>query len=163
MGLDDSTSRKNLVWSVSSLAKDYDYGFGSDKFLNGKANGNGTKYGLDYVAQLKLLTDEQLLELGPELAEIHSVNGEIWRQIAKRQFAAGKLKLAAESFGKALEQATAEMTRAKFNRRVEYANALVKVGKNEQAAELVKDIPVEQLFKSNKKILEELNKVLEEK
>jgi len=165
-GVDDPKSRMNVVSSSWTLAKKLKFVFGPKDFRNGTQEiskySRDSKFGIELVAHLGLLTDEQLLELGPELAKIHSVNGEIWRQVAKRQFAAGKFELAAESFRKALEDATEGMTQAKFNRRVEYANALAKIDRKDEAKKLLKDIPIAKLFESSKKTIDQLKKTLPE-
>ena len=157
-------AKKNFVSSAWRFAKSQQLSFGPKEFETGTLDPNrkkrNTRYGIERLAQRKLLELEDLLKLAPELAEIDSVNGEIWLQLARRQVQAEQYPAAAESFKKSIDQATDAMDKAKFNRRVEYADTLVKLERNQEARKLIESVPVKQLFKANKTIFEELEKTL---
>ena len=101
--------------------------------------------GIEQLANSKLLTDKQILELGPKLAEINSYNGQIWLQLGRRQAAAGQNRKAAVSFKKSLEEASDVTKSETFNRRLEYAFVLVALKRKKEAKELIQDITAEAL------------------
>ena len=156
--------RANFVTNAWRFGKQQKFSFGTKTFKAGALGPNHgkTRYGIDQLAQQKILTNKEILELGPKLAEIFSIKGEAWVQLARRQAKAGQHAKAAESYRKSLEDATDQMKKAKFNRRVEYANTLVKLKRNEEAKKLIEDIPVKQLFNANRPTLKELKKKLNE-
>ena len=157
-------TRARFATSVWRFGKSQGLGFGSQAFETGTLDPDKskTKQGIEQFANLGMLTDEEILEVGPELAEINSVNGEIWLQLARRQAKAGQNSAAAESFQKSIEAATVDMAKAKNNRRVEYANVLVKSQLNEQAKKLIDEVRVDFLFDANKTILKQLEKTLKD-
>ncbi len=161
----DAARRKKLVSDVWTIGAKCKFSIGSGHFQSGvqeSCSGCRTrKFGLEQLAKLRLLNDDDVLEMGPELAEQNSVNGEIWRQLAKRQLEASRLEEAAESFHKALEASTDDMEMAKLNRRVEYADALVKLDRNGEAAELLKEIDTNQLLGDNVQRYQQLKGVLD--
>ena len=116
--------------------------------------------GIEQIAALGILTDEQILEVGPELARIQSGNGLIWLQLARRQARAGHNLEATDSFKKSIEETTDDMKTAKFNRQVECARTLVEMNRNEEARALIEDVPVKKLTSPNKKTLNKLKKKL---
>jgi tetratricopeptide (TPR) repeat protein len=83
------------------------------------------------------------------LAEVNSVNGEIWRQVGFEQLAREELEQAAESFQKSIESATEEMEQARSNRTVEYAWVLTKLGRNDDAAALLTNLDGSKLLGEN--------------
>ena len=141
--------RAKLVVDVWSLGAKGNFSVGSGHYQAGiQESCSGcrkSKFGIEQLAELELLNDEQILEVGPQLAELNSVKGEVWRQVAKRQFKAEKFEEACESFGKALADSEKDMKQAKINRQVEYANALVKLGRNDDAKKQLVDIKPGQL------------------
>ena len=155
-------ARKNFLSNAWRFAKMQGYSFGPKGFMNGSLDPRrkGVKYGIQSMAALKILTTEELLEVGPSLAEIVPANGQVWLQLGRIQAQAGQNLEAAESFKKSIEKATKDMKKAKFNRRVEYANTLVKLKRNDEAKKLIDGIPVKQLFKNNKPMFKQLEKVL---
>lgn len=151
--LNDSEKRVDMVvdiWKVGSAAK---FDVGSGHFQTGVQEScsgcRDGKFGMEAIIEAKLLTRDELVKHGARFAEVESVNGEIWRQIAKAQQKAKQAEAAAESFKKAYEGGTEEMEQAKSNRAVEYANALLELDRNEEAKELLKDISEEQLLGDN--------------
>ena len=119
-----------------------------------------TGYGIDYLEEIRIVNRKELLKIASELADINSVNGGIWLQLARRQVAAKQDAKAAESFKKSIEDANEDMQKAKFNRRVEYANTLLKLKRNDEAKKMIEGIPVKELFKANQKTLKELQEKL---
>ena len=158
----DPVARSNFVVSAWQFGQSHELSFGSDTLKTGmlEPDGVGPKFGIEQFAQLGILTNKEILEVGPKLAKINSINGEIWLQLARRQAKAGENSEAAESYRKSIDDATEDMENAKFNRRVEYANALAKLKRNEEAKRLLEGIPVEQLFDANKTIFKTLEKTL---
>ena len=160
----DADDRVKLVKDVWTLGAKGKFSVGSGHYQDGvQESCSGCrkgKFGIDQLAKLKLLDDQQILEFGPTLAELNSVHGEIWRQVAKRQFAAEKYDLACESFRKALDASKEEMKQAKFNRRVEYANALVKLGRNDDAKTQLKEMQASELLGDNVAKFQELKVTL---
>jgi tetratricopeptide (TPR) repeat protein len=161
----DSAARAKLVTDVWNIGAKCKFSIGSGHYQDGVQEScsgcSQSKFGIEQLAELKLLSDAQILEVGPTLAELNSVNGEVWRQVAKRQFEAQQFEQAAESFRKALEGTTEEMKQASVNRRVEYANALVKIGQRDKAAEQLEEIESGQLLGDNPAIWEELKVTLD--
>ena len=163
-GIKEPGQRVKLVTDTWRVIKQSQLYVASKNFQNGiqRLSKNNRNYGIERIVELKLLTDEQILEVGPTLAEINSVNGEIWRQVATRQLAADQIEQACESFRKALEQskANSNMKKANYNRQVEYANALVKKGDHEAAKKLLKKVQTGQLMNGNPKLYKQLKKTL---
>jgi tetratricopeptide (TPR) repeat protein len=161
----DSAARAKLVTDVWNIGAKCKFSIGSGHYQDGVQEScsgcSQSKFGIEQLAELKLLSDAQILEVGPTLAELNSVNGEVWRQVAKRQFEAQQFEQAAESFRKALEGTTEEMKQASVNRRVEYANALVKIGQRGKAVEQLEEIESGQLLGDNPAIWEELKVTLD--
>ena len=155
-------TRLNFVVNAWKFGKLQNFSFGTKAFKTGSVGPNHgkTKYGIEQFAELGTLTDEELLEAGPAMAEIYSVNGEIWAQLARRQAKAGQYAKAAESFRKSLEDATEDMKKAKMNRKVEYASALVELKRDEEAKAMIDGISSGQLFNANKPTLKTLQKKL---
>jgi tetratricopeptide (TPR) repeat protein len=151
--IDNAEERAKLVVDVWSLGAKGKFNIGSGHYQDGVQEScsgcSKSKFGIEQLAELKLLSDEQILELGPQLAELNSVYGEVWRQVAKRQFAAEKFEEACESFRKALEASKEEMKQAKFNRRVEYANALSKLGRDDDAKKQLEKMEPGELLGDN--------------
>ena len=79
-------------------------------------------------------------EYGPKLAEINSISGEIWRQVAKEQLELNQLEAAATSMKASLDGAKKDMKQAKSNRTVKYANILAKLGQADKVKKLLKDV-----------------------
>ena len=156
--------RANFAANVWRFGKQQKYNFGTKAFKSGSLGPyhGETRYGIEQFAQLGMLTEKEILEVGPSLAEIFSVNGEIWVQLGRRQFKAGQYEKAAESYRKSLNDAKEDMKKAKFNRRVEYANTLVKLKRNEEAKKMIENIPAQQLFNINKPVFKEIKKKLNE-
>ena len=163
-GIIDPNRRIKLVTDTWRTIKQSQLYIATGNFKNGveRFSQKNPRGGIELIAHLKLLTDEQILEVGPTLAEIDSVNGEIWRQIATRQLAADQIEQACESFRKALEQSKANpnMKKANSNRQVEYANALVKKGDHEVAKKLLKKVKTGQLMNGNPELFKQLKKTL---
>ena len=158
-------ARVNFLTSAWRFGSEQGFSFGSKEFEAGTidpSKKNRTKYGLELLKHLRLAKNRKLLKLGPELAKIESVNGAIWLQLARRQVGDKQDANAAESFKKSIEDAKEDMDQAKFNRRVEYASTLVKLKRNKEAKEVIKDIPADQLFKANKDLLKKLETTLNE-
>ena len=159
----NSDAKTNFVTNAWQFGKSQEFSFGTKAFTSGTLGPNHgkTKYGIEEIAQLNLLNDKEILEVAPKLAEIFSVQGEIWLQLARRQAKAGQNEKAAESFQKSIEDATEDMKKAKFNRRVEYANTLVKLGREQEAKKMIERIPRKLLFNANKQILKKLKEDIE--
>ena len=157
--------RAKLVQDIWSLGGKGNFSIGSGHYQDGVQEScsgcRKSKFGIEQLVELKLLSDEQVLEVGPALAESNSVNGEVWRQVAKRQFAAEKYEEASESFRKALEASKEDMTQAKSNRRTEYANALVKLNRNEEAKKQLEEVDEGQLLAGNVETFQLLKTKLE--
>ena len=157
-------AKTNLITSAWRLGTEQGFKFGTNQFVNGtrdpSRDRHDNKYGIEWLAGLGNFSAQEILELGPTLAEINSVNGEIWLQLARRQAKAGQNSEAAESFKKSIEDAKDDMKKAKFNRRVEYANVLVKLKRNEEAKKLIEGVPAKDLFKANKETLKKLQERL---
>ena len=163
-GIKEPGRRVKLVTDTWRVIKQSQLYVASKDFQNGiqRFFKNNRNYGIERIVELKLLTDEQILEVGPTLAEINPVNGEIWRQVAIRQLAADQFEQACESFRKALElsKTNSNMKKANYNRQVEYANALVKKGDHEAAKKLLKKVQTGQLMNGNPKLYKQLKKTL---
>ncbi|MDB2686713.1 tetratricopeptide repeat protein [Mariniblastus sp.] len=155
-------SRLNFASSAWEFGKSQNFNFGVKAFKAGELGPNhgDTKFGIEQFAKLKTYTDEELLEIGPALAEIYSVNGEIWVQTARRQAKAKQYAKAAESYRKSIEDATEAMQKAKFNRRVEYANTLVKLKRNEEAKKLIEGVDNRKLYNINRQTFKRLKQKL---
>ena len=150
---------KNFITNAWRFGSEQGFSFGSKSFKAGTEDPSRkkrTKYGLERVQSQGFLSKKKLLKFGSELAGINSVNGEIWLQLARMQAKAKKDSKAAESFKNSIEEAKEDMKKAKFNRRVEYANTLLKLKRSDEAKEMIKDIPAKELFKGNKKTLKKL-------
>ena len=157
---------KNFLAGAWQYGTDQGLSFGSKEFVAGTIDPSKTRnaiFGLERIRQIQMAGQKKLLKYGSELATINSVNGEIWLQLARMQVGAGKDADAAESFEKSIEEATDDMVKAKANRRVEYANTLVKLKRNEEARALIKDVASDELFDANKAILKTLEILLKEK
>ena len=166
--IEDKAERAKLVVDVWSLGAKGNFSVGSGHYQAGiQESCSGcrkSKFGIEQLADLELLNDEQILEYGPQLAELNSVKGEVWRQVAKRQFKAEKFEEACESFEKALAASKKDMKQAKINRKVEYANALVKLGRNDDAKKQLVDIKpgqLSQLLGDNVETFDQLKTTLE--
>ena len=116
-----------------------------------------SNFGLDAIKEAELLTAKQLTEHGHVLAELGSVDGEIWRQLGKEHLALQQFEKAAECFQKALNATTEEMEQAKENRKFEYAFVLDKLQRSDECQKLLKDINATLLFDENAKRFFELN------
>ena len=121
---------------------------------------NLSTIGIEQLALRGILTSEQLLKVGPELAAIDSNNGETWLQLARRQVRASQFEKAAESYKKSIDEATGLPEIVKLNRQVEYANVLVALNRNKEAKKLIEKARPEQMFRLNKRTLEKLTKTL---
>lgn len=157
--------RAKLVLDVWSLGAKGNFSIGSGHYQDGVQEScsgcSKNKFGIEQLAKLKLLNDEQILEIGPKLAELNSVNGEIWRQVGKRQFAAEKFEEACVSFRSALEASKEDMEQAKSNRRTEYANALVKLNRNDDAKKQLEKVDAAQLLADNVDTYQQLKATLD--
>ena len=155
--------KKNVLVHGWKFASEQGFSFGSEDFEAGLMDPSmksRTRYGIGYLELIRIVNSKELLKLAPELASINSVNGGIWLQLARRQVAAKQDAKAAESFKKSIEDAKEDMQKARFNRRVEYANTLLKLKRNDEAKKMIEGIPVKELFKANQKTLKELQEKL---
>lgn len=138
---------------------------GSDHFRGGVKESCDScrvaRMGLDAIEDAGLLSKEELITIGPELARIDAVGGEIWRQIGERQMAAQQWEAAASSLKRAVSATGRTMAQARANRQVEYAWALHQAGDNDEAKKLVPKVIAELLMGDNPQRLEQLNKLLE--
>ena len=123
-------------------------------------HGYGQNDGLDQLVEQRILNPKEVLELGPKLAKIDSVNGEVWLQLARSQVKAGENQKAVESFRKSIEEATDQMETAKRNRKVEYAQTLVKLKRKEEAKKLLEGISKDDLYYENQRFLQALKRTL---
>jgi tetratricopeptide (TPR) repeat protein len=119
------------------------------------------RMGLDAIEDAGLLSNEELITIGPELARIDAVGGEIWRQIGQRQMAAEQWEAAASSLKRAVSATGRTMAQARANRQLEYAWALHQAGDNEEAKKLVPKVTAELLMGDNPQRLEQLKKLIE--
>jgi len=119
------------------------------------------RMGLDAIEDAGLLSNEELMTIGPELARIDAVGGEIWRQIGERQMAAEQWEAAASSLKRAVSATGRTMAQARSNRQLEYAWALHQAGDNEEAKKLVPKVTAELLMGDNLQRLEQLKKLIE--
>ena len=154
------SARANFVTNAWRFGHAEGFSFGTKSFKNGTLDpnrkGSRNEYGIEQLAQLKILSDEQILELGPQLAEIDSVNGAIWLQLARRQVKAGQDDQAIDSYKKSIDDATEAMDKAKANRKVECAQILFKLKRIDEANKMIEGISAGQLFKGNQEILKKL-------
>lgn len=138
---------------------------GSDHFRGGVKESCDScrvaRMGLDAIEDAGLLSKDELITIGPELARIDAVGGEIWRQIGERQMAAQQWEAAASSLKRAVSATGRTMAQARANRQVEYAWALHQAGDNDEAKKLVPKVIAELLLGDNAQRLEQLNKLLE--
>ena len=160
-------ARMNYAVSLWQFAKSQKLKFGTPPYINGSLDPKDVdrkaKQGLEQFWYTNVFTDDEILKVGPKLAEIESVNGHVWLQLARRQSKAGKDLEAAESFKKSIEGAQPAIKKAEFNRRVEYASTLIKLKRNEEAREMIKGVESNKLFKDNKGVLTKLQETLKEK
>lgn len=119
------------------------------------------RMGLDAIQDAGLLSNEELISIGPELARIDAVGGEIWRQIGARQMAAEQWEAAAASLKRAVSATGRTMPHARANRQVEYAWALHQAGDDEEVKKLVPRIGPGELYGENPQRLETLKKLIE--
>ena len=159
----NSESRMNFASSAWEFGKSQEFffrlAFASETL---KPNHDKTNYGFEQFAKLGALTDAEILKVGPVMAKIHSVNGHVWAQLARRQAEAKQYAKAAESYRKSIEDATDDMQLAKFNRRVEYANTLVKLKRNKEAKKLIEGVNGQRLNYINRPIFKQLKQKLNE-
>lgn len=138
------------LWQLGSTA---DFEIGSGHFQDGiqeSCSGCRTgKFGLQAIVAAELLTTEEVAVHGASFAEIESVDGEIWRQVAIAQVKQKLFEQAAESYKKSLEASKPELKQAKYNRSVEYADVLTKLSRDEEAKQLLEGIEVDQLLGDN--------------
>ncbi|MEL7498172.1 MAG: tetratricopeptide repeat protein [Planctomycetota bacterium] len=107
------------------------------------------KYGLDMIVKTKMLTSEEVAKYGAELAEIESVNGEIWRQVALAQKTAKDLEGSVASYQQAIKAAQPEMYQAVQNRSVEMAEILIELKKTDEAKQAIKDVEAKTMIGDN--------------
>ena len=133
-----------MVHSFWKLASESGFTIGSGHFVEGVQEScsgcRDTMMGLDAIKDAKILTGKEIAEYGPKLAEINSISGEIWRQVAKEQLELNQLEAAATSMKASLDGAKKDMKQAKSNRTVEYANILAKLGQADKVKKLLKDV-----------------------
>ncbi|MEM7782694.1 MAG: hypothetical protein AAF623_05015 [Planctomycetota bacterium] len=148
-----SDDRFELVKETWKLAAESGLDVGTGHFQSGiQESCDGCrdgKFGLQAITESKLLTELQIADLGGELAEIESVDGEIWRQVAKAQVANQKLEKAVESMKAAVEATDKEQGQALMNRRVEFADILMSLDRKEEARQQLTDIDTSLLLGKN--------------
>ena len=138
------------VWELAALAG---FDVGSGHFQSGIKescrNCRKSKMGLDAIKKAKLLSSEEILEIGADLAKQQPVDGEIWRQLAHEHMAVQQFDKTAEYMKAAIDASAKDMKQAKVNRQVEYAYALSEIGENEKAKAALKDVEDGELLGAN--------------
>lgn len=103
-------------------------------------------YALFALVNYEFVTPEELLVLGPALAEIESWQGEVWRQLGLHCIERKSWEKAAIYFEQAIAAKVKSMESMPSVRRIEYAQALVELGKRDQAKQLFDSVDVHQLY-----------------
>jgi hypothetical protein len=149
----DDAERIRKISSMWTLASECGFSVGSGHFQEGVKEScpgcSKAKMGLDALCESGLISTEEIASVGTTLAEINSVNGEIWRQVGHEQLKQKKFAEAAESFRKAIAGAKEEMKQARSNRMVEYAFALQQSGKLEESKTQLNEVDSSQLLGDN--------------
>ena len=154
--------RLELVKDLWEVANQGAVTIGSGHFTDGVQQScigcSSVAMGLDAIVDSKLLSAAELAKIADQLAEIESVDGEIWRQVGKIQVKEKNLEAAKAAYEKALEATKESMEQARVNRTLEYAHVLYLMGEAEAAREKVKDLDQVQLFGDNPERLKEILK-----
>ena len=96
--------------------------------------------GLRAILAARLVSEETLLEIGPDMAEMYSADGEIWRQLGQLQMQAGHQQQAMRSCQMAIELVTDKMKQARANRVLEYAYLQYQAGDRTEAKKAIQDV-----------------------
>ena len=129
------------VWQIScAIGLDCGSGHFQEGIQESCAGCRDGKFGLDAIKEAGLMSGQELAEHAAALAEMGSVDGEIWRQLGKEHLELEQLEQAAECFQKALAGSTEEMDQAKTNRKIEYAFVLDQLERGEECKKLLEDI-----------------------
>ncbi len=119
------------------------------------------KFGLDAIEATKLLSAEELMVVGPELARIDSIDGEIWRQIGHRQMQLEQWEAAEGSLQRAISESRRASTAGTANRQVELAWVLSKLGKADEAKQVLSELKSTDLYGENPQRLTQLKTELQ--
>ena len=92
------------------------------------------RFGLDLLEYTGVLNGQQIQVLGPKLAEINSVRGELWNQLGRRYCQQEQYQQASEMFLKAIESRPKQNNdEMRILRRISYVESLLKLGQNDKA------------------------------
>ena len=145
--------RIQVVQQLWRIAAENGFSIGSGHFRQGIKESCSScreaKMGLDAIIDAGVLTVEEVVKIGPELAKTESVFGEIWRQVALEQLELNQLEEAAVSMEASIKNATKKMKQAKSNRKVEYAFILSKLNRDDEAKKQLKEVNESQLLADN--------------
>jgi tetratricopeptide (TPR) repeat protein len=145
--------RKSIIVQWWQLARDFNWPVGCAEFHLGikesALHSRSARMGLDALLDANLIPRLELLELAPQLAEINSVDGEIWRQIGHYHLSLDQFPEAATVFQRSIESTPDNLKQALSNRRIELAFAFFKAGQFEKAKPLLKMVESEQLLEDN--------------
>jgi tetratricopeptide (TPR) repeat protein len=164
--MDAETRKAKIIeiWKMDSLCK---LTVGSDHFRTGvKESCSGcrtSRSGLDAILDAELITPLELLEIAPQLAEVRSIDGEIWRQVGHYYLSQDRFSDAAAAFQKAVDDTAENGKQALQNRRVELAFALHRSNKSQEAAEILAEVDSSQLVENNIECYAELKGSLNDK
>ena len=160
----DETIRIRYIRETWMLAGKGNFRFGSGHFQEGAQqiceSCSASNYGLDEIVEFELMTEDELLKNGHQIAEACSVHGEIWRQLGLLHAKKKQFEKAAGCYEKAIAQATKKMKMAKSNRALEYADVLHHLKRTEEAKKQLQSVDSTQLFEDNIKTYEKLKSVL---
>jgi len=100
--LQSDRARLDLIVEFWELANESGFEMGTRDFRSGYLE-DLSKSGLSAIIKAKLATPAEIVEIGPALAKIESVNGVIWRQIAFQHMALKQFDKAADCLKATIE------------------------------------------------------------
>ncbi len=160
----DDESRIKYVKDVWKLAGIGNFSIGSGHFETGVQQScegcSASNYGIDEIVEFELMSKDELMTHGKQMAEDLSVGGETWRQLGKLFREKKQYNQAAECFQKAVDLTEKDSEMAKMNRMLELADSLHSLKKDEEAKKLVDSINSRELFDDNLPTYKKLKSIL---